>query len=771
MKKRAIALFIFVFVLASFFLLPNVQADTVKISFGEITKNKIVGKRFKYWTADPDNSIDIEGTIRVDNNDSDWLSIEPRNYSIAPGETITLTITIDARNLEAGSHTGKATERNNSTVPENTLSVTVLVVDEEPMISVQPTTLDFGSRSKEEEPQKPFTIQNTGGGTLTGKVTPKEDWIKVNSSTFSLDRDAKKTISVTLNLLDLSKGSNEGKIEIKSNDRTVYVTVIVDIQTAGPVLSISDTTIHLGKIRKGDNGEATISITNTGDERLKGKLVPEDEYLTVDPETFQLEKTKKVTIVIKTANTANLSPGDYTKDVKVTSDGGNKTIQVSFEIFEDNPILGFEPTLIDFGILGQSDTKTEMITIENKGGSNLNADLTKTEDWIQLSKTSAFLTNQEKIIIEVKVTPSSLKEGVYKDKIVIKSNGGNGEIIILLQVKEVDPVLNVSEKLLKLPPKMRNERQETTIKINNAGGKVLTGTIECSNKAVTFNPKLFSLKNSEEITVNISIALTDLSIGNKFFNLDIKSNGGDQAIFIEFELKPKPAFLVVLPMDVDVGEIQTGNSVPFNVMISNKGEEPLIVTISSKDDWIQIPETQVQIKAGESFKAILTAVNKSSDKNGSMVGAVNFDSNGGKFDLSVRVNFKKYEATVIVLFIGKLTAFKNNVPLLLDVPPQIFRGRTIVPVRFISESFGAEVGWEAETSTIRIYYPILNIYITLQINNTTARIDKKVVKLDAPPMIVAGRTLIPLRFIGEAFGAQVDWDSLEQKITITIKIL
>ena len=39
--------------------------------------------------------------------------------------------------------------------------------------------------------------------------------------------------------------------------------------------------------------------------------------------------------------------------------------------------------------------------------------------------------------------------------------------------------------------------------------------------------------------------------------------------------------------------------------------------------------------------------------------------------------------------------------------------------------------------------------------------------LDAPPLVVGGRTYVPLRFISEAFGAEIDWNSKEQRITIT----
>ncbi len=52
--------------------------------------------------------------------------------------------------------------------------------------------------------------------------------------------------------------------------------------------------------------------------------------------------------------------------------------------------------------------------------------------------------------------------------------------------------------------------------------------------------------------------------------------------------------------------------------------------------------------------------------------------------------------------IGNKTAYVNGVPISLDVPPQIINGRTMVPIRFVSENLGAEVGWESNTKTVTI---------------------------------------------------------------------
>jgi hypothetical protein len=128
------------------------------------------------------------------------------------------------------------------------------------------------------------------------------------------------------------------------------------------------------------------------------------------------------------------------------------------------------------------------------------------------------------------------------------------------------------------------------------------------------------------------------------------------------------------------------------------------------------------------------------------------------------------DETIIKLTIGNTTAFVNGKAVPLDVPPTIIAGRTMVPIRFISEAFGAEVQWESETRTVRIYFEKTQTRVTLQINNTIARINDKIVTLDAPPQILNGRTMVPIRFISEAFGASVDWDNATRTVTITLSI-
>ena len=93
----------------------------------------------------------------------------------------------------------------------------------------------------------------------------------------------------------------------------------------------------------------------------------------------------------------------------------------------------------------------------------------------------------------------------------------------------------------------------------------------------------------------------------------------------------------------------------------------------------------------------------------------------------------------------------------MDVAPLIQNGRTLIPVRFIAYALGADVAWNPDTSKV-----------TLSIDNETLTfaIGETVQGMDVPAQIVDDRTMVPLRFISEFFGAGVSWDESVGRIEI-----
>lgn len=97
--------------------------------------------------------------------------------------------------------------------------------------------------------------------------------------------------------------------------------------------------------------------------------------------------------------------------------------------------------------------------------------------------------------------------------------------------------------------------------------------------------------------------------------------------------------------------------------------------------------------------------------------------------------------------------------------PIIQNERTLVPIRAIIEAMGGTVGWSEETQTATLTYN--DDVIKLTIDSVTAYLNDTANTLDVTPIVVNDRTMLPIRFIAESFHFDVDWDEENSIITIT----
>lgn len=106
----------------------------------------------------------------------------------------------------------------------------------------------------------------------------------------------------------------------------------------------------------------------------------------------------------------------------------------------------------------------------------------------------------------------------------------------------------------------------------------------------------------------------------------------------------------------------------------------------------------------------------------------------------------------------------NGRTLSFDVPPMIINDRTMVPFRTILEALGATVEYQEDGQYITATQG--DTVITMQIDNPVAAVNGAEVTLDSPPVIVEGRTLVPVRFISESLSAVVDWNAETRVVSI-----
>ncbi|KKM09695.1 hypothetical protein SY88_17260 [Clostridiales bacterium PH28_bin88] len=104
-------------------------------------------------------------------------------------------------------------------------------------------------------------------------------------------------------------------------------------------------------------------------------------------------------------------------------------------------------------------------------------------------------------------------------------------------------------------------------------------------------------------------------------------------------------------------------------------------------------------------------------------------------------------------------AFELGVSLVMEL------GQTLVPLRGIFEAMGAEVDWEQRTQTVTATRG--DTTVVLQVGKGEAWVDGRQVIMDVPMRLKKGQAMVPLRFVAEALGANVNWDRSNRTITIT----
>lgn len=110
-----------------------------------------------------------------------------------------------------------------------------------------------------------------------------------------------------------------------------------------------------------------------------------------------------------------------------------------------------------------------------------------------------------------------------------------------------------------------------------------------------------------------------------------------------------------------------------------------------------------------------------------------------------------------------VSVFINGQRMQFDQPPVVQGGRVFVPMRAVFQQLGASVVY----NNGQINATGGGRTISLTIGSTTAYIDGKVQYLDVAPFTVGDRTLVPLRFVATSLGANVNWDASQNSVTIT----
>jgi hypothetical protein len=99
-----------------------------------------------------------------------------------------------------------------------------------------------------------------------------------------------------------------------------------------------------------------------------------------------------------------------------------------------------------------------------------------------------------------------------------------------------------------------------------------------------------------------------------------------------------------------------------------------------------------------------------------------------------------------------------------DTQPMMVASTILVPMRGVFENMGASLTWDKPTQTVTAQRG--EHHVKLVMGKNTAEVDGAAVPLNQPAIVVQGRTMVPLRFLGQSLGVKVDWLPADRTVAI-----
>ncbi|MBM3289863.1 MAG: BACON domain-containing protein, partial [Candidatus Hydrogenedentes bacterium] len=308
-----------------------------------------------------------------------WLSLDVTSGSTT-NETETITAEVDRTGLAANAYTGTIAVTSDGGTADIAVDMTVAPAQ----LVVLPTTINFGKFATD----KLLTIRNGGTGTVNWAIDTAgfPVWLSIAPPLTGDVTGETDAVIVSVNRGVLAPGQYSHTFPVTSDAGNVNVTVNMTVADV-PVLNIDTGFLNASNNPLAPLGDSdttfVFSISNGGTGTLNWNIDPDTfpDWLNMVPVAGEVQGVEVDSVTI-TVNRAGLVAGGYAAQIPVTSNGGNKTLEVTMQV-PLRPVIGVLPDNLDFGLAAS----TAAVYVANIGdaGTVLNYRIESDRGWLFVS--------------------------------------------------------------------------------------------------------------------------------------------------------------------------------------------------------------------------------------------------------------------------------------------------------------------------------------------------------------------------------------------------
>ena len=498
---------------------------------------------------------------------------------MAAGATVTVTVSINtaANSLAAGTYNDTVTFTNTTNGSGNTTRAVTLTVSPLPGVLVVTPTGGLTSSGPAGGPFTPdsqsYTLQNTGGTSISWTASKTQAWTTMYSISGSLSAGGSTTVDVLIN-------SNANGLAVGTYNDTVTFTNTTN-GTGNTTRAVTLTVIAPGALSVTPAGGLTstglvggpftpasqaYTLRNTGATAIAWTGTKNQAWTTLSAASGALAAGATTTVTVSINTAANsLAAGTYNDTVtftNTTNGSGNTTRLVTLTVSSQPGVLVVTPAggLTSSGPAGGPFTpESTSYLLQNTGGTTISWTASKTQAWTTLSRISGDLNPGSSTTVDVLINSlaNNLAAGTYNDTVTFTTTaGGTGSATraVTLTVNaqgalSVTPAGGLTSTGLVGGPFTPASQAYT---LRNTGGTAInwTGTKNQAWTTLSAASGALAAGATTTVTVSINTAANSLAAGtyNDTVTFTNTTNGsGNTTRLVTLTVSSQPGVLVVTP--------------------------------------------------------------------------------------------------------------------------------------------------------------------------------------------------------------------------------
>jgi hypothetical protein len=433
----------------------------------------------------------------------------------------------------------------------NINGIQITKVGDSSEIQANPTNITFGAILSGTSLTSSFTVQNVGGGTLSGTASVNAPFNIVSGGSYSLGSDQSQTVTVSFN--PTTAGNYSQNVTLTGGGgATVAVSGNATNAPVPAAIQVNPGSVAFGTILSGTSQANSFTVANVGGGTLNGAASVGAPFSILSGGSYSLDSNQSQTVTVLFNPT---TAGNYSQSVTLTG-GGGATVAVSGSA-TNAPVsaaIQVNPGSVAFGTILNGTSKTNSFTVANVGGGTLNGVASVGAPFSILSGGSYSLSSNASQVVTVVFSPTVASN--YNQSVTFTGGGGTNTTVTGSATNApVNPVIHVTPGSIAYGTLLSGTSATNSFTVQNVGGGTLSGTASVGAPFSILSGGSYNLGSNQSQTVKVVFSPTVAS--NYSQSVTFTGGGGTNSTVTGSATNAPPVLPVVSAISVNATAVDT----------------------------------------------------------------------------------------------------------------------------------------------------------------------------------------------------------------------